>query len=165
MSRKTCFSRIVPAVLLALAALAPQCWAGDFVYASTTATLTYPTDIGPIPITGLTINLPAATNAFNTAVVTLNMPNLFLTQSSSNRIVMTATLQIVAPFSTVGPVVALGSIGCDNANVATSGVKPITIVARIPLTSGTQMVEAEWFSNAVLTTQDFASLSAVMVKQ
>jgi hypothetical protein len=80
-------------------------------------------------------------------------------------------LQILAPASTAGPVVATGAIGCDNANVLTSGSKPFTIVAKIPLSSVPLVVEAEWFSNPVatgtvtVTTQTFASLSAIIVKE
>jgi hypothetical protein len=74
------FWQIVPVALLALTFIASPCLAADFVYASTTATQSYSTFLGPVPITGLSITVPAATANFNTAVITLNMPNLFLSQ-------------------------------------------------------------------------------------
>jgi hypothetical protein len=98
------------------------------------------------------------------------MPNLFLSQPTAAN-VMAATLQIVAPASSAGPVVATGEIGCDNADILTSGPKPFTIVAKVPLSGVLQIVEAEWFSNppaagiVTVTTQTFASLSAIMVRE
>lgn len=164
------FWQVVPVALFALTLIASPCVAADFVYASTTATQSYGTYIGPIPITGLSITVPAATANFNTAVITLNMPNLFLSQPAPKNI-MGATLQIAAPASSAGPVVAIGGIGCDNANVLTSGPKPFTMVAKIPLSSLPLLVEAEWSSNpattgtVTVTTQTFASLSAILVKE
>jgi hypothetical protein len=164
------FLPIVPVALLALTLMASPCVAAEFAYASTTATQSYGAFIGPVPIAGLTITLPAASASFNTAVITLNMPNLFLSQPTAAN-VMAATLQIVAPASSAGPVVATGEIGCDNADILTSGPKPFTIVAKVPLSGVLQIVEAEWFSNppatgiVTVTTQTFASLSAIMVRE
>jgi hypothetical protein len=142
-------------------------FAGDFLYAETTATLSYSTYIGPIPITGLSLNLPAASSNFNTAVVTLNMPNLFLSHPTSKTIPMAATFQIVAPFSPQGLLEASGGIGCDTTTVKVSGIKPLTMVFKVPLGATSQLVEAEWASNgtSTVTTQTFASLSAILVKQ
>jgi len=141
--------------------------AAEFYYASTTATLTYSTEVGPVPITGLSFNVPAASANFNTAVITLSMPNLFLSNQTSQDTPMAATLQIVTPFASTGPVAAIGYIGCDSARITTSGPKPITMVTKIPLGSTSQIVEAEWFSNGTssVTTQYFASLSAILVKE
>ncbi|MGO4885389.1 MAG: hypothetical protein ACLP59_31875 [Bryobacteraceae bacterium] len=141
--------------------------AAEFYYAETTATLSYTTEVGPTPIPGLTFIVPAAGKDFNTAVITLSMPNLFLSEQTSKTIPMAATFQIVAPFATSGPVPGIGYIGCDSAAVSTSGPKPLTIVAKIPLGTTPQPVEAEWFSNgtSTVTTQYFASLSAILVKE
>ena len=75
-------------LFVVLTSTTSMCVAGDFLYASTTDTLSYRTYIGPIPITGLSLTLPAAGKYFNTAVVTLNMPNLFLSKPTSKMIPM-----------------------------------------------------------------------------
>ena len=159
--------RVAILTLVALFATASLCAAGNFFYAQTTATQSYTTFVGPIPINGLSINLPAATTNFNTAVVTLNMPNLFLSNNTSTTIPMAATLEIVAPFSPGGVLIATGGIGCDNLNVRTSGLKPLTLVFKVPLGTSSQPVEAEWSSNgtSTVTTQTFASISAILVKE
>ncbi len=161
------FARIVAVMPAALALTASVCAAGDFVYVDTTATLSYTTLVGPTPIPGLALILPASTSNFNTAVVTLNMPNLFLSEPTSKTIPMAATMQIVAPLTQGGTVVNSGGIGCDNANVTVSGTKPFTLVLKVPLGTVSQPVEAEWFSNgtSTVTTQNYASLSAILVKE
>lgn len=161
------FARIMTLSLAALAATSSVCAAGDFFYAEITSTQSYSTFIGPIPINGLSINLPASSTHFNAAVVTLNMPNLFLSNNTSKTTPMAATLQIVAPFSPSGVLIASGGIGCDTVNVVTSGLKPLTMVLKVPLGTTTQPVEAEWDSNgtSTVTTQTFASISAILVKE
>jgi hypothetical protein len=66
-----------------------------------------------------------------------------------------------------GTTVATGGIGCDNVNVATSGIKPFSMTLLVPLNGDTQTVMAEWASNgtSTVTTQTFASISAILVKQ
>jgi hypothetical protein len=136
------------------------------VYASTTATLSYTTFVGPIPIDGLSITLPAASQAYNTAIVTLSMPNLYLSAPTSTTEAMSAEIQVVAPFSPAGVVSAFGGIGCDTPKVTTSGKKPITIVIEVPLGTTSQPAEAEWDStNGTVTTDRFASISAVLVRE
>jgi hypothetical protein len=154
-------------LFVVLTSTTSMCVAGDFLYASTTDTLSYRTYIGPIPITGLSLTLPAAGKYFNTAVVTLNMPNLFLSKPTSKMIPMAATLQVVAPFAPGGLLIVSGGIGCDNNNVLVSGLKPLTIVVKVPLSTEPQPVEAEWASDgtSIVTTQTFASLSAILVKE
>jgi hypothetical protein len=155
------------AAVLALALSSGALFGGDFLYAETTATLSYSTFIGPIPIAGLSLNLPPAGSNFNTAVVTLNMPDLFLSQPTSKSIPMAAMIEILAPFSPMGLLSAVGGIGCDSTGIRVSGTKPLTIVVKVPLGSTSQLVEAEWASNgtSTVTTQTFASLSAVLVKE
>jgi hypothetical protein len=141
--------------------------AAEFYYAATTATLTYTTVVGPIPITGLTLTLPAADTTFNAAVITLNMPNLTLSQPvPALTVPMAGMFQIVAPASAAGPVLASGMIGADNNNVTVSGSRPLTMVVKMPLGTTSQSVQAEWWSNgAIVTTRTFASLSAILVKE
>ena len=138
----------------------------NLLYASTTATQSYTTSIGPIPISGLTLTLPAASAAYNTAIVTLNMPNLFLRAPASATTIMSAELQIVAPEALGGFVAAIGSIGCDTAKISKSGIKPLTIVLKVPLGPATQPVEAEWATTDNTVTTEFdASISAVLGRE
>jgi len=168
---KTNRKRNVPAQLAMLAccaftAVSPLAAAENFLYIDSTATSSYTTFVGATPIPGLELNLPAATAAYNTAVVTLNMPNLYLSQPTSKTTPMSAGLQVVAPFSPSGLISASGSIGCDTGGIATSAKKPITIVVAVPLGSVSQLVEAEWSSlGGTVTTDTFASLSAILVRQ
>jgi hypothetical protein len=159
-------ARLSLALFLAIASAASLS-AAEFYYAETTATLSYSTEVGPTPIPGLAFTVPAASKDFNTAVITLSMPNLFLSDQTSKTIPMAATFQIVAPFASSGPVPGIGNIGCDSAAVTLSGPKPLTIVAKIPLGTTPQPVEAEWFSNgtSTVTTQYFASISAILVHE
>jgi hypothetical protein len=159
------FAGLAIVASLALVSASSLLGAGDFVYADTTATLSYTTFVGPTPIPGLALTLPPANATFNTAVVTLSMPNLFLSLPTSNT-PMSATLQLVAPFSPQGVVSAFGGIGCDTTGVSVSGLKPFTMVIKVPLGTTTQPVEAEWASNgsSTVTTQTFASISAILVK-
>ncbi len=135
-------------------------------YAELTTTQSYTEFVGPIPIDGLVFGLPAASSSYNVAIVTLSMPNLVLSAPTSKTALMSALLEIVAPFSPKGVLIAGGSIGCDTPGVSVSGSKPITIVLRVPLGTTAQGVEAEWDStNGTVTTQNFASLSAVLSKE
>ena len=63
-----------PCVVLLLGPTATYA-SGDFLYAEMRTASSDSTFIGPIPVAGLSINLPAASTKFNTALVTLNMPN------------------------------------------------------------------------------------------
>ncbi len=160
------FARLAILACLAPIAAAPLAAAGNFLYIDTTATLSYTTFVGPTPIPGLSLNLPAATTAFNTAVVTLSMPNLYLSQPTSRTDSMSADIQVVAPFSPAGVISAFGGIGCDTPTVRVSGKKPITIVIKVPLGTSSQFVEGEWdSSNGTVNTDTFASLSAILVRE
>jgi hypothetical protein len=151
---------------LALTVGSPLFAAGNFLYVDTTATLSYTTYVGPTPIDGLSLTLPAASTAYNTALVTLNMPNLYLDKPTS-KTPMSAVLQLVAPFAPGGLLSVTGSIGCDTSGIGTSATKPITIVIAVPLGTVSQPVDAEWASNGSSTvyTTTFASLSAILVRQ
>lgn len=158
-----------PLAIFACLALTPASAlfaADNFLYVDTTATLSYTTYVGPTPIPGLELTLPAASTAYNAAVVTLNMPNLYMNQPTA-RTPMSATLQVIAPSSPQGLVSATGEIGCDTTNISTSAKKPITIVVAVPLGTVAQPVTAEWASNgsSTVNTETFASLSAILVRQ
>jgi len=153
-------------VSLALTATAPLSAAGNFLYVDTTAAMSN-NSIPPIPVGGLTLTLPAAAAAYNTAVVTLNMPNLYLNQPTGKSTPMSATISIIAPFSPQGIVQAIGGIGCDTAGINSSARKPMTIVLKVPLGAAGQAVMAEWATNGFSTvnTDTFASMSAILVKE
>ena len=78
-------------LIAALFATALVCPAADAFYAETTTTQSYSTFIGPIPISGLSFTIPAASTRFNAALVTLSLPNLFLSDNTSKTIPMAAT--------------------------------------------------------------------------
>jgi hypothetical protein len=160
------YAQLAIIACLALTAASPLFAAENFLYADTTAALSYSTFVGMTPIPGLSLTLPAANAVYNTAVVTLNMPNLYLNQPTS-KTPMSAVLQLVAPFTPQGLLSVTGSIGCDTSGIGTSATKPITIVVAVPLGSISQLVEAEWASNgsSTVNTNTFASLSAILVRQ
>jgi hypothetical protein len=145
------FARIVLVAVLALAFTATS-WAaaGNFLYAQTKTTLSssaFPNE----PIDGLTITLPAAAEPFNAAVVTLNMPNLSLSGTG-----------------TAGVSVLSGLDGAEFAGVTIyNGYTSLTIVVRVPLNSAPLPIVAEWvsYSGATITTQNFASISAILVHE
>src|SRR5450432_3372048 len=139
-------TQLILTAAIARAADIPGAAAATALYAETRATTSYTTFVGPIPVNGLSITLPAASTAHNAALVTLNMPNLTLSAPTSTTSSMSATLEIVAPFSPKGVLIADGGIGCDSPKVVTSGKKPISITLLVPLGTATQPVEAEWFS-------------------
>lgn len=159
-------ARLAAGVLFALCAANAANLPANSEYAATTATQSYSTFVGPIPINGLSLTLPQSTAAYNTAIVTLSMPNLFLSVPTSETLAMSAEISMVAPFAPGGLVSAVGGIGCDSPKIVLSGKKPITIVLSVPLGTTTQPVEAEWSSTAgTVTTESFASISAILVRQ
>jgi hypothetical protein len=114
-----------------------------------------------IPINGLTIDLPAAGKYFNVAVVTVNLPNLVVTNCTSN----SATITLVGD-SPAGVVFGYATVGCDTP-VATSGPKPVTIVLKVPLgsTAGAAFPDWEPAPGSTISTSTFASISALLVKE
>jgi hypothetical protein len=158
--------RFAAIAVLAISAASGASLPANSVYASTSAALSYSTFVGPIPIDGLSITLPAATAEYNAAIVTLSMPNLYFTNPTSKTIPMSANLQIVAPFAPGGIVSAVGGVGCDSPNVTFSAMKPLTIVLKVPLGTTSQPAEAEWSSNdGTVNTEEFASISAILVRE
>jgi hypothetical protein len=158
--KTTNYLRTLITLSMVLAATAPLSVAGDFVYAQTTKPQSYSGFPG-IPINGLTINLPAASNNFNVALVTVNLPNLVVTNCTSN----SATITLVGD-SPAGVVFGYAAVGCDTA-VATSGPKPVTIVLKVPLgsTPGAAFPDWEPALGSTISTSTFASISALLVKE
>ncbi len=153
--------------LVALGILAQQStFAAGGLYTDITTTQSYTTFVGLIPISGLSLTLPAATADYNAAIVTLDMPNLRLSHPTSSTEPMSAQIQVVAPFSPAGVVSAFGGIGCDTPGIKVSAIKPITMVIEVPLGSTTQPVEGEWDSTGgTVSTEQFASISAILIKK
>ena len=133
------------------------------LYAVTTASLS--TKSATLaPIRGLSFRLPAASAQHDTAIVTLDMPNVNLTD-----FFRASTLSGQAAIVVDGVAVGTGQISynVDNNNkVRATGNKPITVVVEVPLTTSTQTVEAEWSAGSgnVMHLFTFASLSADLLK-
>ena len=145
----------------ALSVAAPLAPAADFVYAQTTETLSF-SGFPLIPITGLSINLPAASERYNTAVVTLNMPNLYVTNTcTSNSAVITLVGDTPA-----GVVFGYANVGCDTP-VAASGPKGTTIVLKVALGTTGAAAFADWQTtgSSTINTSTFASISAILVRE
>jgi len=112
----------------------------------------------PVPISGLTISLPAATT-LRGALITLNMPNLFLEGISKggtkggNIFLFVDNVQV-----------AEGQFSDDNTVPPGDGRKPMAIVVKVPLGTHPQTVEARWDAvrNSICFTDTFASLSAIL---
>jgi hypothetical protein len=163
--KTTVLARLLLTVSLVITSAASLS-AAEFYYAQTTATQSYSTFVGSIPVTGLSLTLPAASKDFNAALVTLNMPNLTLSNPTSQGAALGATIQVVAPFAPGGFVSATATIGCDTCT-RVPGTQDATIVVKVPLGTTSQLAEAEWSSNGscTVTTQAFASISAILVKE
>jgi hypothetical protein len=164
--RSTILARLAATSLFAVSAASCADLPPNSVYAAITTPQSYRTFVGPTPIDGLSVTLPAASALYNTAIVTLSMPNLYLSAPTSTTDAMSADIEVVAPFAPGGVVSAFGGIGCDSPKITTSGMKPITIVVKVPLGTTSQFAEAEWDAmNGTVTTQTFASISAILVKE
>jgi hypothetical protein len=136
----------------------PSLFAQTTRYAQTTAPLATSSSTS-LPIPGLIIMLPAATAAEKEAVITLNMPNVFLegtpvggTRGGEVSVFVGATS------------VAAAQISDDNTALPGDGRKATTIVVKVPLRSAPQRVQAEWNGVRATTihTDTFASLSAIL---
>jgi hypothetical protein len=133
--------------------------AGSLVYAQTTAQLSTSSQTA-LPITGLSLTLPAATKAYNTALVTLDMPNLYV---SGTAIGGTLAGGIGILLSGVTDIATSG-ISCDTLTTGSCN-RSSTIVVEVSLLDGIQSIEAVWngANSATINTSTFASLSALLV--
>jgi len=119
----------------------------------------------PVPMTGQSFDLLAATTNYNAAVVTLDVPNLRLANTQATDIGADVSV-LLSGVTTV----ATGSVSTDfNLQLISSNatIKPLTVTVLITLLSGIQSVAAEWngTNNGSVYSDGFASLSAVLVKQ
>jgi hypothetical protein len=152
-------AQIALLAILSLTATTTLSAQGNFLYAVTTASLS--TDSAtPVPIPGLTFTLPAASSSYSSALVTLNLPDLYGSTSGSGWPAGEAYI------AANGSIVATGQVSTDSFPGSDSGTRTLTVTVKVPLTSSTQTVEAEW--NAVnsygsqINLNTFASLSAIL---
>jgi len=155
--KSSVFAQIAIAAFLAMTPT-PFLFAQTTRYAQTTAALKT-TSSTPVPIAGLTITLPAETGVEKEAVITLNMPNLFLEGTPVG-----GTRGGEVSVFVDGTLVAAGQISDDNTMPPGDGRKPTTIVVKVPLHSSQQTVAAKWNAvrNSTVQTDTFASLSAIL---
>jgi hypothetical protein len=162
---------LVPVGLLLLAMLAlfrQPAFAQEptVLYASTMEALSNDVVGVNAPITGLTLTLPAVTPGSQFAVVTLNLPNLYLSGGTPGLTLrgVVALSQDNANFSRIAQVG--GDVVAGSAGAANDGRKPVSLVVKIPLTPFPITITAYFapFSGStVIHTDTFASLSAMLV--
>lgn len=157
-------ARLSLAASLALAATA-SLNAAEFYYQQTTSTYTYSTFIGPTPIGNLVLTLPAASKDFNAALVTLNVPNITLSNPDPAGSALSAVFEIVAPTPSEF-LEATATVGCDTCKSLPAN-QGVTLVMMVPLGTDTQLVSSEFSTtgNCTATVSAFASISAILVKQ
>jgi hypothetical protein len=123
-----------------------------------------------VPIAGLSFNLPAKTAEYDTAVVTLDLPNLYLSQGFGNgywggeaSILVGAT---AVASGTIGADCPYHFCGSDPLAGTGEGRKPLTVVVRVKLLAEPQTVQAVWNGSdeATINTDTFASLSGILIK-
>jgi hypothetical protein len=106
-------------------------------------------------IEGLSFTLPAAQQDYNSALVTLNVPQPYVDGGSSNgisyQIDVNGASQIVGTWTNES---------------SQNGRSPFTLVTMVPLNGGSQFVEAQWLSVRGGTAHlgGSASLSATLVQ-
>lgn len=134
----------------------------SLLYAQTTAPLATTAQF-PVPITGLAFALPAHTAAYGSAIVTLSLPDLYLTGPglrgrSLGGVVYVKVDGVVAAERRISAKALSG--GAGNCR------KPMTIVVKIELDSTAQRVEAAWqgIRNSTITMDDFGCISAMLLK-
>ena len=116
----------------------------------------------PIPVPALVITLPAEAPTQKEALITLDMPNLFL---GGTAVGGTRGGQVAVFVD--GTSVAAGQISDDNAALPGDGRKTVVLVVKVPLRSFQQTVEAKWngVRGSSIATDTFASLSATLVSK
>jgi hypothetical protein len=156
---RTVFTQIALVAFLALTTNSLFAQSQNLIYVETTETLST-TSQTPLPITGLSLTLPAVSTKYNAALVTLDMPNWFFNGTAVGH--LAGQLSIVVGENTVAT--ATGS--CDTLSRGGSGAKATTLVVRVGLISNTQNVEAVWngLHGGAVNMNQFGSLSAILVK-
>ena len=134
------------------------------LYASTT-TAEATNSQTAVPITPLVFTLPVANGTdHNFAIVTLDMPNLYLSGTPTSGALAGEVSLVLSGVTTV----ASGQISADltgsGKDGGSTGRKPMMIVVKIPLTTVTQSLQAEWngVNGATIKSDTFASMSAIL---
>lgn len=106
-------------------------------------------------IEGLSFTLPAAQPEYNAALVTLNVSQPYVDGGDSNGISYQIDANGVSQ-----------ATGAWSNQTSQNGRSPFTLVAKVPLTSGSQFLQAQWLSVRGGTAHlgGSASLSAVLVQ-
>jgi hypothetical protein len=157
-NRKRLFAQLAIVAALALTAAGSLSAQVADLYVSTTSAQST-SEQSFVPVEGLSFDLPAATAAHKFAIVTLNMPNLYLSGTPSGTlggevgVLLSGTTQV-----------ATGQITADTSGILEEGRKPLTIVVKISLLSGVQSVQAVWTGvrNSTINTDTFSSMSAIL---
>ena len=155
------FAQIALLAFLALSATGSLFAQQNVFYAHTTNTInTNSTSFVAIP--GLSFTLPAASTTYNAAVVTVDMPNLYLSGISPN-----GNLGGDVGISANGAIVAQGSISSDTLSSGVTGRNPMTVVALVSLASNPRTVEAVWEGGQgdFINNDTFGSLTAILVNR
>lgn len=108
-----------------------------------------------VDIEGLSFYLPQAQTGANAALVTLNVPQPYVNDGTSNGIIYQIDVSGVSQ--------ATGSWTNQNSQ---NGRSPFTLVTLIPLNGGPQYVQAQWGAvrGATAYLGGSASLSAILVQ-
>jgi hypothetical protein len=117
----------------------------------------------PVPIAGLTFDIPAESAKQKFAIVTLDLTNLYLSGTPTAGQSLGGQVSVLLSGVTT---VATGFISNDVTGGGREGRKSSVLVVKISLLSGPQSVEAEWngVRNATINTDTFASMSAIMTQ-
>jgi hypothetical protein len=113
-----------------------------------------------VAVPGLTFDLPAATSSNKFAIVTLNMPNTYLSGTPTSGPLGGEVAIVLSGVTDV----AIAQVSNEVAGSSLSPRHNATVVAKISLLSGVQSVTAEWRTvrGGTLNNDTFASMSAIL---
>jgi hypothetical protein len=166
------YFRIVKAACLVLATLAMTTTTTIAQEAAAGASSLYVETTGAISsnapalvaVPGLSLTLPPASRSAKFALITLNMPNLFLTGGTPGQ-----TLGSVVALSVNGTLVAVGQASGDvvvgAAGAMNDGRKPVDVVVKVPLGTTSGSLTAVWGGarNTIVNSDTFASMSVLLL--
>lgn len=114
----------------------------------------------PVDVTGLNFNLPASSTTAKFALITLTMPNLYLSGTPTTSSLGGTVSLLLSGVNTI----ASAQISNDVIGSGNSGRKAISLVVKVSLLNGVQSIQAVWSGvrGATINTDTFSSLSAVL---
>jgi hypothetical protein len=158
---KGLFAIALTVTILATAHVAQAQTAPQILYTSSTGSFSTTSETQTFIGGNLELTLPPASAGTNNALVTLDLPNLYLSGGSTS-------VPGAIVYVTINNVpVATGMISTEApVNGQNSGRKPMTIVVSVPLTNAFQNLSAQWEAvrGATVHTDTFASLSALLTQ-